>query len=302
MTIERATRSPPSSQQDAPSVRFEYTGQAAADHRLRRLRPVDRRRAGAVHRSDPGRGGPADQRRGAGRLGRHAEPALPAGPSRRDPASPERGGDRRRDVVVLTRLGGDVTDPWTCRRPWRSAGPAQHDFVVEIDADDRATVVFGDGALGAVPDRGARDPGDLPGRRRRGRQRAGRHDHGRSSTRRQLALLGATVTNPDAGDRRGASGRASSTRSSTPPPCSARCAGRSPPRTTRRWPWTFNGVGKVRARRHRLEHRDPVRRARGPGRPRSATCSRPSSRPSSRTSGCSPRSSRCPTSTTCRSR
>ena len=57
----------------------------------------------------------------------------------------------RRDVILLTQLGDKSTLGGRAGRRWRSVKADQQDFVIEIDADDRATVVFGDGKFGAIP-------------------------------------------------------------------------------------------------------------------------------------------------------
>jgi hypothetical protein len=59
-----------------------------------------------------------------------------------------------RDVVLTTQLGA-VVDSWTLQDSLAFSRAAQTDFVVEVDENDRATVVFGDGTFGAVPAAGS---------------------------------------------------------------------------------------------------------------------------------------------------
>ena len=59
-----------------------------------------------------------------------------------------------RDITVLTQLGPEVTE-WTLRETLAFSQAAQHDVMVQIDADDRTTVLFGNGQFGAKPDVGA---------------------------------------------------------------------------------------------------------------------------------------------------
>jgi hypothetical protein len=58
------------------------------------------------------------------------------------------------DVALLSILGDHVTT-WTRRDTLAFSGPAQRDFVVDIDENDQATVQFGDGTNGAIPEAGA---------------------------------------------------------------------------------------------------------------------------------------------------
>jgi len=109
------------------------------------------------------------------------------------PVGPTQEGGR--DVVLATRLGG-TTDAWTRRDTLAFSRADQRDFVVEIDEDDRATVAFGDGLLGAIPSGGAL----ITASYRVGGGQAGNVPAGAIGTlvgAPQLALLGATVVNPE---------------------------------------------------------------------------------------------------------
>jgi predicted phage baseplate assembly protein len=59
-----------------------------------------------------------------------------------------------KDIVLITQLAGTVRE-WTLQDSLAFSREGQLDFVLEIAEDDSATVVFGDGAFGAVPPRGA---------------------------------------------------------------------------------------------------------------------------------------------------
>jgi len=100
-----------------------------------------------------------------------------------------------RDLLVVTRLGA-TTDNWTRRESLAFSQSGQRDYVVAIDADDRATITFGDRSFGAIPPAGSVISatyriggglaGNVPGNTVRTFVNAP-----------QLAALGATVTNPD---------------------------------------------------------------------------------------------------------
>lgn len=64
------------------------------------------------------------------------------------------GAQLNRDLIVVTELGGTPTE-WALRDTLAFSRAEQHDVVVEIDDEDRATLRFGDGALGAVPAAGS---------------------------------------------------------------------------------------------------------------------------------------------------
>ena len=101
-----------------------------------------------------------------------------------------------RDVILVSELGGVPTE-WTLVENLAWSGADRHDFVVDVDAQDRATVRFGDGELGAIPDAGS----EL-----RITYRVGGGAHGNVAAGAietvldapRLALLGARVVNPEA--------------------------------------------------------------------------------------------------------
>jgi uncharacterized phage protein gp47/JayE len=99
-----------------------------------------------------------------------------------------------RDVMLLTQLGPTI-DAWTLQESLAFSRANQQDFVIEIDENDQATVIFGDGALGAIPPKGA----TIRVTFRIGGGLAGNVPAGAIQTilnAPQLALLAAKVTNP----------------------------------------------------------------------------------------------------------
>ena len=100
------------------------------------------------------------------------------------------------DVSLVSTLGADVA-AWDLRESLAFSQAAQRDFSVLLDAEDRATVVFGDGTFGAVPPSGA----TLVATYRVGGGTAGNvpaRSIGTIVDAPALALLGAVVTNPEA--------------------------------------------------------------------------------------------------------
>lgn len=59
-----------------------------------------------------------------------------------------------RDIVLITQLG-DTREEWTLRESLVFSGQNHRHFVVDIDEEDRATVMFGDGQTGSIPASGA---------------------------------------------------------------------------------------------------------------------------------------------------
>ncbi len=99
-----------------------------------------------------------------------------------------------KDVSLQTELGG-VIHEWAMQESLAFSRAGRNDFAVEIDADDRAEIVFGDGAFGAVPP---------PGSTIRVDYRVGGGERGNMGPDSiqtivdapALALAGAKVTNP----------------------------------------------------------------------------------------------------------
>ena len=105
------------------------------------------------------------------------------------------GQEINRDIILITELGETIED-WTLQEALSFSRENQNDFVIEIDDKDQATVIFGDGAFGAVPPSGSVIKATY---------RVGGGSHGNVVSdsiqtivdASQLALLGAKVTNPD---------------------------------------------------------------------------------------------------------
>jgi hypothetical protein len=101
-----------------------------------------------------------------------------------------------RDLVVTSELGGTRVE-WTLQESLAFSRAGQTDFVVEIDENDRAEILFGDGELGAVPPAGA----ILAATYRVGGGLAGNVPAGSITTlvdAPRLALAAARVSNPAA--------------------------------------------------------------------------------------------------------
>jgi Baseplate J-like protein len=186
------------SQKASPSVRFEYTGAEplVIDFAAIQPDPVTNRKV--FGDLTLGSGIPVEEGRMfvAETLG-----VSDGGPGQRYPIAhaavivrpPGPAQQASRDVTVVTRAGSEVV-AWTLRETLAFSGASDFDFALEIDAEDRSTVVFGDGANGARPAAGA----VVSATYRTGGGQLGNVPAGAIQTivsASPLALLGATVTN-----------------------------------------------------------------------------------------------------------
>ena len=181
---------------DRPASRFEYTREAPLTIDFGQSPSTRRAGSGpsAGRQGRPGGAGSADPRRGARHLRRHRPTRVSTSVARGRYCDLPAG----RPAWEGTLCCSPVRRHCRCLDPrdtlaFSQAG--QRDYRVEVDADDRATVVFGDGIVrrGATNRRCAHR--HLP-RRRRTARATFRRRHRDVVDAPQLALLGATVTNP----------------------------------------------------------------------------------------------------------
>ncbi|WP_030322609.1 baseplate J/gp47 family protein [Streptomyces sp. NRRL B-3229] len=194
VTLTKGDAFATTSAKDRPGVRFEYTGDSplTIDFHAVSADPATGRKTVPGVPVQEGRliqdellgisDGTPDQRFLL------AHPRALLGPPT---ASRPAGGQ---DLALLTTLAGTV-DAWTRRESLAFSQAGHDEYVVEVDENDRATVVFGDGTFGAIPRQGAR----ITATYRVGGGSAGNVPAGAVTTiadAPQLALLGAQVTNP----------------------------------------------------------------------------------------------------------
>jgi hypothetical protein len=185
------------SRKDAPSVRFEYAREAPLTIDFGSITPDPA--TGRKVFGGPGSGIPVEEGRliageVLGTSDGTPNQRFPLAHSRLILRPPSTSGALGRDVVLVTQLAASV-DAWTRRETLAFSQAGQRDFVVEIDADDRATVSFGDGTFGTIPAQGA----VIRASYRFGGGQLGNVPADAIATivnAPQLALLGASVTNP----------------------------------------------------------------------------------------------------------
>ena len=195
VTIGRGDGFATPSQKNRPSVRFEYTRAAPLriDFATVAVDPASGRRRFAGVPVEEGRLFAAELIGVSDGTPNQRFPLPHPGLVLRPPGAAQTG----QDVAVVTRLPGGASEDWTLRETLAFSQAGQRDFAVQVDADDRATVVFGDGTFGAIAPRGA----EVRATYRVGGGARGNVPVGVITTildAPQLALLGATVTNPEA--------------------------------------------------------------------------------------------------------
>jgi hypothetical protein len=153
ITINRGDAFATRPQRDAPPVRFEYTREQPLRIDCRVL-PLD-----SVTNRKFFDGIPVEE----GRLVQEEILGTSDGtPNQRFPLahtglilrSLGQGQAIQRDIILLTDLGG-ILEEWTWQESLAFNREGEKDFMVEIDEDDRASIIFGDGAFGSIPPNGA---------------------------------------------------------------------------------------------------------------------------------------------------
>ena len=192
ITIGKGDAFATKSQKERPSVRFEYTRETPLDIDCAALPQVGNKKVFA--------GIPVEE----GRLVQDEVVGASNGtPNQRFTLAHPRlilralgqSQTLNRDIILLTELGG-VIEAWTRRETLAFSREQQRDFTIEIDENDRATILFGDGDFGAIPPNGA----VIRATYRVGGGRQGNVGANTIQTivnAPQLSLLGAEITNPD---------------------------------------------------------------------------------------------------------
>ena len=192
VTISQGDAFATKSQKDQPSVRFEYTSETPLEINFGNIDPDTNKK----HYSE---GIPVEE----GRLIKDELLGISDGtPNQRFLLahagvilrSLGMGQAIHRDIILVSKVG-DTIEEWTLQESLVFSREGQKDFVVEIDEEDRATVIFGDGTFGAIPARDAEIKASY---------RVGGGSHGNVAPDTiqtivddpQLALIGATITNP----------------------------------------------------------------------------------------------------------
>ncbi len=195
ITIRRGDAFATKGQKDKPSVRFEYTREQPLTINCATL-PVDPATNRKFHVGIPVEEGRLIKEEILGTSPGTANQRYKLTHAKMILRSLGHGQTVNRDFILSTELG-QTRDEWTLRESLAFSREGQKDFAIEIDEEDRATVMFGDGVLGAIP---------APGSIIKVSYRVGGGSQGNAAANTiqtiidapQLALLGAQVTNPGA--------------------------------------------------------------------------------------------------------
>jgi len=191
VTIKKGDAFATKSQKDSSSVRFEYTGDTPLVIDFRGIGPVNGKKK---YFGIPVEEGRLIKEEIIGVSDGSANQRFPLAHSPLILRSRGLGINLNKDIILETQLEGKK-DEWTLRESLAFSQAGQKDFVIEIDEDDRALVVFGDDEYGVIPPKGAAIKATY---------RVGGGVYGNVSANSietivnapQLALLGAKVTNP----------------------------------------------------------------------------------------------------------
>jgi hypothetical protein len=153
ITIQGGDAFSTKAQRDKPSVRFEYTGEQPLKINCATL-PIDPLTNRKVHHGIPVEEGMLvrDETLGTSSGAPHQRYKLAH--QRLIVRSRGQGQTVNRDIVLVTELG-ETREGWTLRESLAFSRQGQKDFAIEVDEEDRAIVMFGDGMLGAIPPAGS---------------------------------------------------------------------------------------------------------------------------------------------------
>lgn len=147
VTVKKGDAFATKSRKDKPSVRFEYTSEIPLDIDFSTIAPVNGEKTFS--------GIPVEE----GRLIKNEIVGLSDGSSnQRFPLTHPRlilrsmglGSGINKDIILTTKLG-ETVEEWTLRDSLAFSQDGRKDFFIEIDEEDRAFVIFGDGEFGAIP-------------------------------------------------------------------------------------------------------------------------------------------------------
>ena len=161
ITIRRGDAFATKSEKDKPSVRFEYTSETPLSFDCSQLPVVNGRKVYSATPVDTGPFGgvPVEE----GRLIQDEVVGISDGSPNQRFTLPHprlilrslgRGQTINRDIILRTELGSEPNvsiEEWTLQDSLAFGREGQRDFVIEIDEQDRVTILFGDGDFGAIP-------------------------------------------------------------------------------------------------------------------------------------------------------
>lgn len=151
IAIKRGDAFATNSTQDNPSVRFEYAGENALEVDCSLLTPVNGRK---LIENVPVEEGQLVKDDFLGLSGGTPNQRFPLSNSRLILRALGQGQNVNRDIILTTILGVNRQE-WTLQESLAFSREDQTDFVIDIDENDQAVIVFGDSKFGAIPETGS---------------------------------------------------------------------------------------------------------------------------------------------------
>jgi len=152
VTIKKGDAFATRSERDKSSVRFEYTGEGVdIDFNLITAGPGGKKTYGPI----PVEEGRTVKEETVGESDGTPNQRFPLAHPGMILRSLGIGSRINKDITLVTDVGGTI-DEWTLQESLAFSQQGEKDFMIEIDQNDRAYVVFGDGEFGDIPPRGAK--------------------------------------------------------------------------------------------------------------------------------------------------
>ncbi len=147
VTIKTGDAFATKSQKNKPSVRFEYTGDEDILIDFKKIGPVNGEKK---YNGIPVEEGRLIKEEIVGKSDNTPNQRFPLAHPRLILRSMGLGSNINKDIILETQLG-DTIKGWDLKESLAFSQGGQDDFAIEIDEQDRAFILFGDGEFGAIP-------------------------------------------------------------------------------------------------------------------------------------------------------
>lgn len=154
VTINRGDAFATKSQKDKPSVRFEYTREQPFVINFSTIEPdpvTNKKHYEGFISVEQGR---LIKEEVLGVSDGTANQEFTLAHPRLILRAPGQAGEINKDIVVISQID-EAYEEWTLQESLAFSRELQKDFIIEIDEEDRASIIFGDNVFGAIPEKGA---------------------------------------------------------------------------------------------------------------------------------------------------
>jgi uncharacterized phage protein gp47/JayE len=149
ITIEKGDAFATKSEKDKPSVRFEYTRESPLEIDFSTIDP-DETNTFKIFEGVPVEEGNLIEDEILGTSDGTPNQKFPLGQTGLILRSLGASQDINRDIIIISYLNGVPTE-WKLQESLAFSRENQKDFMIEVDEEDRATIIFGDDSFGAIP-------------------------------------------------------------------------------------------------------------------------------------------------------